>query len=148
MPLYQFASVLQSLLHLEDQSKLELKDSDRVATTQQIDKNMEAKTELQDLWNCILTLSMEHRCALLLNLRDYSGKCDVHTLIESGATIPKELGEALGWKQSEVDSLIQKLPLSDDAISRYMNVDIGKIFGLRFAARRSLKKKMKNLGWS
>lgn len=100
---------------------------------------IEKRVDLQSLWKKVRALPRNHRLALLYNLRDKNGVNLLPLLSLCDIASPSELAEALEVPASELDDLLDQLPMPDDKVAAALGLTPRNIANLRMAARRWLK---------
>lgn len=103
---------------------------------------VEARQQLQWLWNEIRQLPLEQRTALLLNLRDEKGGNAIALLCHTGTVTLRQIAEALALPAIELAELWPRLPLDDDTIASRLGLRRQQVINLRLAARRRLARRM------
>jgi RNA polymerase sigma factor (sigma-70 family) len=107
---------------------------------------IEARLQLQRLWDEIKQLPAGQRTALLLNLRDEQGGNVIALLPHTGTATLRQIAEALALPAIELAEVWPKLPLDDDAIALRLCVTRQQVINLRLAARRRLARRLKTQG--
>lgn len=111
------------------------------------DAEVEGRAKLQSIWDCVLSMPLEYRQALLMNLRDADGQGDVRQFIALGIVSKAELASALDLSEDLFTLLLEDLPMSDIDLAKFMGIDGKKVFSVRFCARRRLANELEKLGW-
>ncbi len=101
---------------------------------QQLTK-LEQRQHLENLWKEIRDLSVEHRIALLLNLREAGGGNAVALFIGLGIASIDEVAAAVGLTVDGLATLWSKLPLDDLTIAEMLGVTRQKVINYRRSAR-------------
>lgn len=104
---------------------------------------VEARQQLQWLWNEIRQLSLEQRTALLLNLRDETCGNAIALLPHTGTATLRQIAEVLAVPAIDLAELWPRLPLDDDTIALRLGLTRQQVINLRLAARRRLTRRMK-----
>lgn len=104
---------------------------------------IERKIYLQNLWNEILELPPRQRLALLLNLRDESGRGIVDLWLIIGVVTVKTMAEALELTVEKFAALWRELPLDDNRIAEHLELTRQQVINLRKSARERLARRMK-----
>jgi RNA polymerase sigma factor (sigma-70 family) len=104
---------------------------------------VEARQQLQRLWDEIKELSLQQRTALLLNLRDETSGNVIALLPHTGTATLRQIAEALALPAIELAELWPRLPLDDDTIALRLGLTRQQVINLRVAARRRLMRRMK-----
>jgi hypothetical protein len=93
------------------------------------------------LWAEIRELPRRQRLALLLNARDPAGDSVLRLLIESHVVTAGELARALEVRESDLESLLCRLPMRDLAIADWLQLTRQQVINLRSAARDRLARR-------
>lgn len=104
---------------------------------------VEARLQLQQLWQEVKQLPEAQRTALLLNLRDEKGGNVIALLPHTGTATLRELAAVLSLPALELAELWPSLPLDDDAIGARLNLTRQQVINLRLAARRRLTRRLR-----
>jgi len=107
---------------------------------------VEARQQLQHLWNQVKQLPLAQRTALLLNLRDENGGNATALLPHTGTATLRQIADALALSAIELAELWPRLPLDDDAIALRLGLARQQVINLRLAARRRLTRRMRTYG--
>lgn len=110
-------------------------------------ENFQLKIEntlyLKKLWKEIEKLPLAHRKALLLNLRNNSGKGAIVLLSYLGIASPKQIAALLEIPFNEFAKLWDELPLDDNEIADHLGLQRQQVINLRRSARRMLARQMR-----
>lgn len=104
---------------------------------------VEARLQLQELWQEVKQLPEPQRVALLLNLRDERGGNVIALLPHTGTATLRQIAEVLALSALELAELWPHLPLDDDTIGVRLNLTRQQIINLRLAARRRLTRRLR-----
>ena len=104
---------------------------------------VEARLQLQRLWDEIKQLPVGQRAALLLNLRDEKGGNVIALLPHTGTATLRQIAEVLALPAVELAEVWPRLPLDDDTIALRLRVTRQQVINLRLAARRRLARRLK-----
>jgi len=96
---------------------------------------LEQRQHLENLWKEIRDLSVEHRVALLLNLREAGGGNAVALFIGLGIASIDEVAAAVGLTVDRLAALWSRLPLDDLTIAEMLGVTRQKVINYRRSAR-------------
>jgi hypothetical protein len=96
---------------------------------------LEQRQHLENLWKEIRDLSVEHRVALLLNLREAGGGNAVALFIGLGIASIDEVAAAVGLTVDRLAALWSRLPLDDHTIAEMLGVTRQKVINYRRSAR-------------
>jgi len=105
------------------------------------DAPFQSLQSLRALWTEIRELPRRQRLALLLNARDSAGDSVLRLLIESHVVTACELALAVEVRESDLDSLIERLPMRDLAIADSLQLTRQQVINLRSAARDRLARR-------
>ncbi len=105
------------------------------------DAPFQSLQSLRALWTEIRELPRRQRLALLLNARDSAGDSVLRLLIESHVVTACELALAVEVRESDLDSLIERLPMRDLAIADCLQLTRQQVINLRSAARDRLARR-------
>jgi RNA polymerase sigma factor (sigma-70 family) len=109
----------------------------------QVSVEIERRAFLQNLWNEILELPTRQRAALLLNLRDESGRGIVDLWLIVGVATAKTMAQALELTTEKFAALWRELPLDDNRIAEHLELTRQQVINLRKSARERLARRMK-----
>ena len=110
----------------------------RIDTASQVERRL----YLERLWSEICQLPPRQRVALLLNLRDASGR-DVLSLFPlTGVATLGSIAAVLDLPMDEFAELWKELPLDDLSIARRMGITRQQVINLRKSARERLARRM------
>jgi len=108
---------------------------------QEPDVPFESMQSQRALWAEVRELPRRQRLALLLNARDPAGDSVLRLLIESNIVTASELARALEIRESDLESLIERLPMRDLAIADWLHLTRQQVINLRSAARDRLARR-------
>lgn len=97
---------------------------------------------LKRLWGEVSALPREQRRALLLNLRDASGRGVLDLFPLSGVAAVRDIARALEIPAEEMAALWNTLPLEDAVIAGFLGVKRQQVINLRMTARKRLARRM------
>ena len=115
-------------------------DGRALADTQMIDRQY-----MQRLWREICALPLEHRKALLLNLKDSAGG-DIQLFDYLGIATVSQIGTVLEMDPQAFADLWNKLPLDDAFIAGELGISRQDVANRRSSARKRLAKRMSQFG--
>lgn len=95
------------------------------------------------LWREVVLLPRGQRVALLLNLRDPSGRDLLALLPVSGVASRGEVARQLELSDLELAGLWERLPLEDSAIASLLGLNQRQVINLRKSARERLGRRMR-----
>jgi hypothetical protein len=98
---------------------------------------------LRRLWDEISQLPPRQRAALLLNLRDESGRGVVDLWMIVGIATVEAVASVLGTTVAEFAALWSELPLDDNRIAALLGLTRQQVINLRKSARERLTRRMK-----
>ena len=81
--------------------------------------------------------------ALLLNLRDASGRGVIELLFALELAQHDQIAVALGWTQAELSVLWERLPIEDNEIAELLGATRQQVINLRKVARERLERRMR-----
>jgi hypothetical protein len=103
-----------------------------------IDTVLESKAELGRLWNKLQELSLEHRKALLLNIRDARGENLLLTVPLSRIATIRDIAGVLEMSIEELSEIWNSLPWDDLRIAEHLGKTRQQVINLRQTARAKL----------
>ncbi len=98
------------------------------------------------LWREVVELPRGQRVALLLNLRDPSGRDLLALLPASGVASRSEVARRLELSEPELAEVWGRLPLEDQAIAALLGLNQRQVINLRKSARERLGRRMRRHG--
>lgn len=101
------------------------------------------RSSLRALWVEIRQLPERQRAALLLGLRDDTGRSVLFLLPATGTASIREIAAALGWSAERLAGLWNDLPLNDHRIADLLSASRQQIINLRKSARERLGRRMR-----
>jgi hypothetical protein len=102
------------------------------------DARMDERSHLERLWAEICELPLRQRVALLLSLRDSSGRGVLTLLPLIHIASLRQIAESLGMPGEKLASLWNQLPLDDATIAEYLAITRQQVINLRKCARERL----------
>jgi DNA-directed RNA polymerase specialized sigma24 family protein len=115
-------------------------DGRALAETQMIDRQY-----MQRLWREICALPLEHRKALLLNLKDSAGG-DIQLFDYLGIATVSQIATVLEMAPHAFADLWNKLPLDDAFIADQLGISRQDVANRRSSARKRLARRMSQFG--
>jgi hypothetical protein len=103
----------------------------------------ERRIYLQKLWEEIIDLPTRQRAAVLLNLRDESGRGVIDLWLITGVATVEKIAAALETDRESFAALWSALPLDDNQIAARLNLTRQQVINLRKSARERLARRMK-----
>jgi DNA-directed RNA polymerase specialized sigma24 family protein len=139
LPLDDLVSELMTALGVFERKSLDVDEPfDHVAGNETpADRNIELRDRLRGLWKGVLELSLKHRKALLLNLRDRDGGL-IWALPISGVANLADIAAALGMRPDELAEMWPTLPWDDLRIADHLGLQRQQVINLRQSARAKL----------
>ena len=122
-------------------------DSDRSHTSlesalscrvQTAEAQMEEIAVLRNLWRGIMQLSLKHRSALLLNLKDSEGHGLISLFPITGAASIADIAAALDFSPEKLAEIWNTLQWSDLSIAEHLRLTRQQVINLRQSARARL----------
>lgn len=133
--------VLSEITGRSDQT--EYANEDLLSDSQtRVDARFEQQVYLKQLWNEIRELPIDQRHALLLSLRDDSGRGIITLFAHSRIATMREVADALAIKPEDLAALVSDLPLDDATIAQRLGISRQRVINLRSAARKRLRRRM------
>ncbi|WP_394793460.1 hypothetical protein [Armatimonas sp.] len=117
--------------------------SEIVAAPENLEEALLQRTYLEKLWIEVRLLPQRQAAALLLNLRDSSGRGVIELLLALGLAQRSQVAEALGWTQAELGALWERLPIEDNEIAELLGATRQQVINLRKVARERLERRMR-----
>lgn len=99
---------------------------------------LEERERLQKVWAAIGELSVRHRVALLLNLKDKQGDCVVWIFPILRVASIKQIAEMLEFPLEKFAAVWRELPWEDARIAEHLNLTRQQVINLRQSARARL----------
>ncbi len=99
---------------------------------------------LEHVWKWIVSLPLKQRISLLLAAKDETKTSIAVLLAEVRVASLEDIGGAVGISIDDFVLLLPKLPLSDAAIGKRLNVSRRKIKSSRLSGRRRLRRQLKS----
>jgi len=103
-----------------------------------LDTRMEQRSHLEKLWAEICELPVRQRVALLMSLRDSSGRGVLTLLPLIGIASLRQIAGILAMPAEKLASLWNQLPLDDAAIAESLAISRQQVINLRKCARERL----------
>ena len=104
---------------------------------------VEKRIFLQRLWEEIRELPRNQRVALLLNLKDATGRGCIALFPVAGIATVRQLAAALEIRAEDFAALWNELPLDDARIAELLNVERQQVINLRKSARERLTRRLR-----
>ena len=101
----------------------------------------ETRQFLRVLWHEIKLLTLDHRTALLLNLRDEDGVNAVALFVLARVAQLEEIAAALAMNVDELAKVWERLPIDDREIAERLGVTRQQVINLRRSARERLARR-------
>ena len=137
------------LLGMRDHSVESLSDDDDSVGIDPIDEQpdaawqLEKRTFLQRLWEELQQLPINQRAALLLNLRDNTGRGCITLFPVTGIADFRQLANAVGMSAEDFAPLWPELPIEDARIAELLGVTRQQVINARKAGRERLARRLK-----
>jgi len=119
------------------------------SSAKSIHDQVQAMTFLRSLWQQILELSVDQRCAILLNIRDAAGRGIIALLSIVGVATPRQIAHNLEIPDNAFAELWHDLPLEDAKIAEFLSrtrkreITRQQVINLRKSAREKLTRRMR-----
>ena len=97
---------------------------------------------LKEVWDQVRQLPIRQRVALLLNLRDYSGRGVLALFPITGTASIREIAEAIEMPAEELAGMWNILPMDDLRIAERLGITRQQVINLRKSARARLARRM------
>ncbi len=110
-------------------------------------QTIEHRFYLEKLWQEINQLTLQHRAALLLNLKDEQGRSATELFIFTGIISVSQLAAALSLTEEALAQLWHQLPLADLLIAERLGLTRQQVINLRKTARERLTRRMRECGF-
>jgi DNA-directed RNA polymerase specialized sigma24 family protein len=140
--------LIATLWGLEDRPAESIDGDDRLSSTglytspADADSIIEYQQILRKLWVEICQLSLPHRVALLLNLRDPNG-INIITLFPSTCVATfEQIAAVLEIAPQQFEEMCAALPMDDLSIARYLGITRQQVVNLRRTARDRLARRI------
>ncbi|HKV42651.1 MAG TPA: hypothetical protein VJX67_25855 [Blastocatellia bacterium] len=143
------ATIMADIWRIADRPPQTLTDCedeivDRFAQTKMDPAAMiERRRYVERLWLEITQLPVPHRVALLLHLKDTTGRSILPLLADMRIATVRTMGEVLGMSPEAFATLWEQLPLDDLSIANYLEVTRQQVASFRLSARRRLVRRAK-----
>lgn len=122
----------------EERVGIQLADSRPGAETE-----IERRVYLQKLWDEISDLPTRQRAAVLLNLRDETGRGAIDLWLAVGVSTVEKIAAVLEMSAEAFAELWNDLPLDDNRIAEFLSLTRQQVINLRKSARERLARRMK-----
>jgi RNA polymerase sigma factor (sigma-70 family) len=145
----ELVSGLATLLGITDQRIESLTDNEEAVTFQPVAGGpdaawqLEKRIFLQRLWEELQQLPLNQRAALLLNLKDSSGRGCITLFPATGVATVRQLSEALGMSADDFGQLWNDLPLEDARIAELLGLTRQQVINARKSGRERLARRLK-----
>jgi RNA polymerase sigma factor (sigma-70 family) len=108
-----------------------------------VSRQFDQRAHLQKLWTEIGDLPVKQRTALLLNLKDESGRGCIALFQLTGVATMRQMAEAMAMTIEEFANLWNELPIEDIRIAELLNITRQQVINLRKSARERLARRLK-----
>jgi hypothetical protein len=138
-----------SLLGVRDRAFESLTDDDDSVAFEAIDEQPDAawqfekRTFLGRLWEELQQLPVNQRAALLLNLRDNTGRGCITLFPVTGIANLRELADAVGMNIEGFAQLWNELPIEDARIAELLGITRQQVINARKSGRERLARRLK-----
>jgi DNA-directed RNA polymerase specialized sigma24 family protein len=145
----ELVGVLATLLGIIDQRIESLAENEEgvafepVAGEPDAAWQLEKRIFLQRLWEELQQLPLNQRAALLLNLKDSSGRGCITLFPATGVASARRLADALGMTADEFGQLWNDLPLEDARIAELLGLTRQQVINARKSGRERLARRLK-----
>jgi RNA polymerase sigma factor (sigma-70 family) len=145
----ELVSVLAALLGTSDQRIESLADNEEAVAFEPVAEGPDAAWQfekrifLQRLWEELQQLPLNQRAALLLNLKDSSGRGCITLFPVTGIATVRQLSAALGMKADDFGQLWNDLPLEDAKIAELLGLTRQQVINARKSRRERLARRLK-----
>jgi len=123
-----------------------LDDVEQQDPSQSIDEKLHLQKYLQRVWSEVVQLPTAQRIAILLSLKDDSGRPLLPFLPLLKVANVEEIELHLSLSREEFTKIWNSLPLSDRDIAEMLNLTTQQVANLRKCARERLTRRLKNFG--
>lgn len=138
----EMVGIIAERTGVRDQIAQAVEDEKQIIDPRQaIDKTVEQRLFLSQLWDEICLLPLRQRIALLLNLRDEQGNNQLAMFPLTGIASSRQIAAALEMTDEEFARLWNELPLEDRAIAERLSLTRQQVINLRKAARERLARR-------
>jgi DNA-directed RNA polymerase specialized sigma24 family protein len=121
-----------------------LDDLERQDPAQSIDEKLHLQKYLQRIWSEVVQLPSAQRIAILLSLKDDSGRPLLPFLPLLKVANIEEIELHLSLSRDDFTKIWNNLPLSDRDIAEVLNLTTQQVANLRKCARERLSRRLKN----
>jgi RNA polymerase sigma factor (sigma-70 family) len=104
---------------------------------------IEKRMFLQRLWEELQQLPLNQRAALLLNLKDASGRGCITLFPATGIATVRQIAEALEFSAERFAEVWNELPLEDTKIAELLNLTRQQVINARKSGRERLTRRLK-----
>jgi RNA polymerase sigma factor (sigma-70 family) len=145
----ELVSFTAGLLGVRDHSVESLTDDDDSGAFEPIDEQpdvawqFEKRTFLSRLWEELQQLPINQRAALLLNLRDNTGRGALTLFPITGIASVRQLAEVAGMNVEAFAQLWNELPLEDARIAELLGITRQQVINSRKSGRERLSRRLK-----
>jgi DNA-directed RNA polymerase specialized sigma24 family protein len=145
----ELVNALAALLQIRDQP---IESTDQINETAGLTSTarhadtawlVEKRIFLQRLWEEVRQLPLNQRAALLLNLKDASGRGCIALFIATGVATLRELAQVLEMSAEDFARLWNELPLEDARIAQILQLTRQQVINARKSARERLVRRLK-----
>jgi RNA polymerase sigma factor (sigma-70 family) len=140
-------SVIAGILGITD---LQSKSKPAMATLEQladtrmdVSKEFDQRAHLRKLWAEIGELPVKQRTALLLNLKDETGRGCIALFQLTGVATMRQMAEAMEMTIEDFAGLWNELPIEDARIADLLKLTRQQVINLRKSARERLARRLK-----
>ena len=134
--------VVAKLLGVKGIEEVELSSRNQAAGYMKTEDDIFSRFTLQETWAEIKQLLPRQRAALLLNLRDESGRDALVLFLAAQVVTLPELVKVSGLTEQQCAEVWHRLPLSDREIGRILGLTEKQVSNLRKAARDRLRRRL------
>jgi RNA polymerase sigma factor (sigma-70 family) len=129
---------------LQAKSKPALDTLEQLADTRiDVSRQFDQRVHLQKLWAEIGELPVKQRTALLLNLKDESGRGCIALFQLTGVATMRQMAEAMEMTIEDFAGLWNELPIEDARIADMLKLTRQQVINLRKSARERLARRLK-----
>jgi len=131
-------SLMADLWGISDVPAAAIHDDEHSSEDEQLDARMDQRSQLEKLWAEIRELPLRQRVALLMSLRDSSGRAVLALLPLIQIASIRQIAETLSMPAEKLAALWNQLPLADGAIAESLGITRQQVVNLRKCARERL----------
>lgn len=110
------------------------------------DEMIVSAERLGELWRAVVSLPLNHRKVLLLNLKDRGGSGPISLLPMTGTASVREIAAALEFPIEEFAAIWNSLPWDDLQIAEHLGFSRQQVINLRQSARAKLLRELHGKG--